>query len=229
MSPDPRTAVRTVVPVRTPDAPTAFREVHLPELGVPGSVRSQALAAETERARTAGYAAGWAAGARAAAEAAERQQRALAQQAEEDRARHEAAVAEGLAALARAAQTAAARTAPVVEAATREVLDAVVAVAAAVVGHELSDDATSARSVLARVAALPADLGVQTVRVSREDHAAITAVVEGAGAALPPGVELVVDPALGRGDMVAEHPHGFVDGRVRTALERARRALEEVA
>lgn len=213
----------------SPEPTTTFRQVSLPALGAAGGARAEAVALETERARAAGYAAGWAAGARAAAESAERQQRAVAEAAAADRARQETLVADGVAALGRAVRAAQARSAPVVETASREVLDAAVALAAAVVGHELADDASSARSVLARVADLPADLGVTTVRVSPADDAAIRGLLTGTDVTLPAGVDLVVDPGLARGDVVAEHPDGFVDGRVRSALERARLALEDAS
>lgn len=221
MSPEPATP--TTAPART------FRQVTLPSLGAPDGARAAAVAQEHDRARAAGYAAGWAAGSRVAAEAAERQQRAVAEEAARARAEQAAFVAEGLAALERAVVAAAGRTAPVVEAASTEVVEAAVALAEAILARELSDGPTSARSVLDRVRALPSDVEVHTLRVSTADHAAVLALLADTGATLPDGVALVADPSLAPGDVVAEHPDGYVDGRVRSALDRARRALEEVA
>ena len=62
---------------------------------------------------------------------------------------------------------------------------------------------------------------MHTVRLSPADHAdLVSGTVE-----LPAGVTLVADPRLARGDAISEHPAGFLDAQVATALDRARRAL----
>jgi flagellar biosynthesis/type III secretory pathway protein FliH len=183
------------------------------------------LAAEVgsarEHERAVGYAAGWAAGARAAAEQAAQQRAALAAAHEAEEARRSAAVQAAVDKLARAAAAADARALPVVNEVRAALVDAAVALAAAVIGRELADGPASAVAALGRALASGADLGVHTVRLSPADHAALVAD----GVELPAGVTLVADPRLARGDAISEHPAGFLDAQVATALDRARRAL----
>jgi flagellar assembly protein FliH len=177
------------------------------------------------RARAAGYAAGWAAGARAAAEAAAEQEARRAQQHAQAQAQRDAAVADAVDALERTVLAAAARTAPVVDQVRRGVYEAALELAAAVLQRELTPGPDSARALLERVLAIPADLGVHTVRLNPADLAQVRALVS--APALPAGVELVADPSLAPGDTVSVHPTGYLDGQVRAALDRARRVLLE--
>lgn len=171
--------------------------------------------------RAAGYAAGWAAGATAAAEraAAQRAELAAAQAAAEQR--REAAVRGAVERLARAAAAADARTAPVLAQAQQTLAETALALAEAVLGHALADGPTGARAALRRALDTPAELGVHTVRLAPADLAALTAE----GVAAPAGVELVADPRLAPGDAVSEHPAGYLDARLATALARARAEL----
>ncbi len=222
MSPEPTVAVASPVATATTDAaPAAFRPVALP--AVAGHVRSD----ESERARTAGYAAGWAAGARAAAQAAEAQARRVEELAARAEAERQAALVDALRVLERAVVAAAGRTVPTVEEARRTVLEAGLSLAEAVLARELSPGPRSARAVLERALDVPADLGVQTVRLNPADLAAVEALLADHAQLLPAGVRLVGDPRLAPGDAISEHPAGFLDGQVATALARARAALLE--
>lgn len=194
------------------------------------SFRPAALVATTSgdvdaRARAAGYAAGWAAGARAAADAAVEHEARRAQQHAQAEAQRDAALADAVDALERTVLAAAARTAPVVDQVRRGIYEAALELAAAVLQRELTPGPDSARGLLERVLAVPADLGVHTVRLNPGDLAELRALVP--APALPAGVELVADPTLAPGDTVSVHPTGYLDGQVRSALDRARRVLLE--
>jgi flagellar assembly protein FliH len=188
---------------------TTFR---LTELSAPTSSH--------ERDRATGYAAGWAAGARAAAKQAEDQRTALAAAHQAAEARRDAEVSATVAALARAAAAADARTAPVVDEVREALALATIQLAEAVVGHELSDAETSARSALWRALSASADLGVHTIRVSPRDHALLVA-----DGRVAESVAVVADPSLSPGDAISEHPNGYLDAQVSTAFARARAAI----
>ena len=177
-----------------------------------------------EQARAAGWAAGWAAGSRAAAEAATTQRRTLedAQRAAERSRITQVEVA--LAVLGRSADAVSARTVPVLAAAVAALDDGAVALARAVLGHELAGANGGARAALARALSLSPEVGVHTVRLHPMDLQALTLAV--ATADLPAGVELVADATLAPGDAVSEFPGGYLDARIGTAVDRARLALE---
>lgn len=177
--------------------------------------------AARERDRAAGYAAGWAAGARAAAEQAAQQRAALAAEHRAAEERREAAVRGAVDRLARAAAAADTRAALVVADVRRALAQAAIELAEAVLDRELGDGPASARAALDRALSAGAELGVHTVRLSPADHAALM----GEGVQAPAGVTLVADPRLRPGDALSEHPAGYLDAQVSTALDRARQAL----
>lgn len=167
---------------------------------------------------TRGHAAGYAAGLRKAdTEAGLRRAEFEAERAaalEQDRRRTERAVA----VLEAAARALHARTAPVLAAAEAELASAAVAIAEAVVGHELADAETGAKAALARALSGVDAAAVIAVRL----HPADLALLEGASTA---GVVLAADPTLAPGDAVADYPDGELDARISTALARATAAL----
>jgi len=189
-----------------------------------------APAAELPGARAAGYAAGWAAGSRAAAEqTADLQLRLVAQHERAESART-AATAAALATLERAARTAAARTAPVLDQAHAALLSAALELAGAVLQRELTPGPDAARSVMERALAVPAELGTHTVRLCPADLHEVQALLAAGELTVPDGVRLVADAQLRPGDAVSAYPHGYLDARISTAMDRARRALlEDVA
>lgn len=178
-----------------------------------------------EQTRAAGWAAGWAAGTRAAAEAATNQRRAL-DDAQRSTDRESAAqLRVALTLLHRAAQAVSERTVPVLAEAAAALDDGAVVLAQVVLGRELAEADDAARAALARALSLPLEVGVHTVRVHPLDLRVLVRV--GAVADLPAGVELVADATLTPGDAVSEFPGGFLDARIGTAVERARRALAD--
>lgn len=184
---------------------------------------------DDDRLQAAGYAAGWAAGARAAAENAVAAERRRADEASRAEARRDADVRTALGALAQTAAVVAGQQAPEVAEVLAAVQRAAVQLAEAVLARELRPGADSAHAILERALALPADAGLHTVRVSPVDLGNVTTVLDGRGVCLPAGVRLIADPALAAGDVVSEAAGVVLDGRIRTALDRARAALEDEA
>lgn len=195
---------------------TSFSAITLP------SVRSGGYADAEEQARGRGYAAGYAQGARAAErELAERRAAleaefaAASNEARDTRARQGAAVETMLAALER-------RLTPVVASAQESLAAAAIDLAEAVLGAELRDDESSARSVVARVTSSVDAMATTSVRVN-PGELPLLAELLGADSS----IALVGDPSLARGDAIAELPNGFLDARIGSALGRARAALLE--
>jgi len=201
----------------SPEAVRTFRPAPL----------SAAPAAELPGARAAGYAAGWAAGSRAAAEQTAALHRRLADQHERAEQARAAAAANALATLERAARLAGARTAPVLAEAQDAVLGAALELAAAVLQRELTPGPGTARDVLERALSVPADLGTHTVRLCPADLHEVQALLASGELTLPDGIRLVADAQLRPGDAVSVYPSGYLDARVSTAMDRARRALLE--
>lgn len=186
---------------------------------IPVIAETAEAVAQVGVARSRGYAAGYADGLRAAAE----EQQAWREAAEAGRAADDAAAAERVALLASALRNAAVElreaTVPVLTEAEDALIEAAFSLAEIVVGDALADRTAAAHAAVARV--LKADIAgaVSVVRLNPDDLAAI-----GAGAA-GDAVRLVADPSLAPGDAVGDLPDGWLDARIRSALDRAREAL----
>ena len=191
-----------------------------------GGVLATRSDSDSDAARAAGWAAGWAAGSRAAAEAGALQRHTIDEAQRTAELVRSARTDAALTLLSRAAEAITRQLVPVLAQATATLDDGAVTLAQAVLGRELADSDDGGRLALARALSLPPDVEVQTVRV----HPLDLQVLIGAGvmADLPAGVELVADRNLSPGDAVAEFPDGFLDARIGTAVERARRALEDL-
>ena len=92
--------------------------------------------------------------------------------------------------------------------------------AEAIIGRELADGDTSARSALTRALSQLAPDMVHVVRMNPTDLAVLDASERDAA-----GVRFVADATLGRGDAVTEVADGHLDARIDTALARAKAAL----
>ncbi|MDR6986199.1 flagellar assembly protein FliH [Paenarthrobacter nitroguajacolicus] len=169
-----------------------------------------------------GHAAGYAAGMRAAAA----EQRRLQEQLKAD---HEDMLDAGRSAVAHAVlllQAAAAAAQHRQEVTLEQVQDVLSAsaieLAEAILGYELTRGENTARAALNRaLAPLGGVNTVTSVRLHPGDLAALAA----SGVVDVPGVELKPDPTLRPGDAIGEYPHGWIDARIGTALERAKQAL----
>lgn len=166
-----------------------------------------------------GYAAGYAAGARAAQEDALRVRAELEEEHARRAAEQAARTERALAVLREAARALGERTVPVAAEAQDATVRGALDLAESIVGFQLADRSLAAQAALER-ATSTADAAVVAVRLHPEDVRLLgeTGVAD---------VRLVADPRLQRGDAVAELEHGFLDARVRSAVERARAALAE--
>ena len=223
-------------PASSAPAENDFSAHVFPMLGESGARRSREDdGARIERQwRARGHAAGYTEGLRAAAAAVEAQ---TARQNTEHAALMLSArqqLDNSLAVLQAAVRALDARIVPVVCDAEDSVLTAAMDLAEAVVGHALADEAAAARFALGRAGAVagvagsgPAtpgpdsySPGTHTVRLNPLD----LALIDPADRARA-GVEFVADAGLARGDAVSEFPHGFLDARIGSALDRAKAAL----
>lgn len=194
-------------------------------------IQPAARSRKEDRGYTQGHAAGYAEGIRAAAA----EQRSLREQ---FHAEHSAmldsgrlAVAQAVRVLEAAAAAFRQRRGAVLEEAQDVLAASAMELAEAILGYELNDGGSggkTARAALARALGASSDLGalcgaetVTAVRLHPADLAALSAVDVGNVA----GVELRADPTLNPGDAIAEHPQGWLDARIGTALDRAKAVL----
>ncbi|WP_227497160.1 FliH/SctL family protein [Planctomonas psychrotolerans] len=169
-----------------------------------------------------GHAAGYAAGLRAAAaELAERITRMEAEH-EAARQRDRATADAALATLAAATRALENRILPIVAEAEQVLAATAIDLAEAIVGHDIRSTDSPALAAITRVLASVEPAHVRTVRMNADDLATLDADTRAAV-----GMHLVADPSLGRGDAIADLPHGFLDARIDTALSRMRAALTE--
>ncbi|GAA3672911.1 hypothetical protein GCM10023081_09090 [Arthrobacter ginkgonis] len=193
----------------------AYRPLEIPVLG------TERIDAGFERARVRGHAAGYAAGAAVAAAGLATARAELEAQAARIREAEQVRAASAVRALEAAAAGLNDRMVDHLGQLTGVLAEAALDLAADLLGSNVSGPdllGDRARSALDRALAVPTDPPVHTVRLHPEDLAALA----GQEAA---GVVLVADPALARGDAVAEYDGGWIDARLGAALARARAAL----
>lgn len=200
---------------------SAARPAVFPVIATPG--QSQAHAEEKARGFTQGHAAGYAAGLRRAsvetAAAHARNDNSHAERVQQLEARHAAEVA----ALHLAVAALAKRAAPVLDDAEQALFSCALDLAVALLGHELGDGDTSARAALARARGRDETESPLVIRMNPAD----VAVLDRSRDDLPASLTLLGDPGISRGDAVADYPHGFLDARLATAVERVRATLLE--
>ncbi|MFF1876461.1 FliH/SctL family protein [Leifsonia sp. NPDC058230] len=191
-----------------------FERVPLPVLA-----ETEQSQAASETARSRGFAAGYADGLRAAA----LEQAAWADAAEAERVLESEAAAVRVAHVAATLRTAAVDltecTVPVLAEAEQALLAAAFELAEAVIGSAQSDRLAAARAAVARVLDSEVAGEVGVVRLSPGDLEVLAPLVSDGE------VRFVGDPALAPGDAIGELPDGWLDARIRTALDRAREAL----
>jgi len=181
-------------------------------------------AEERASALAAGYAEGWAAGQQQALAAAQ----ADAERRDAEHAAAQAALSQrcniAVQALAQAAGQLHQRELPVLDEMGETLLEAALALAAAVLDRELQGlDDTALLALRRSVSPLPGH-GQVRVRVSPADHAELSRHL-GGPAWEGRDLDLVVDPSLRPGEAVAEADGAVVDARIASALDRARTAL----
>ncbi len=177
-------------------------------------------AAPSAAAEAAGRAAGYAAG-RRAAEAELARLRELAELAAADSREAARARIEGaLTLLGTAADEFAARSMPVLDTLDEALLAAAVEIAETILQRELADATAAALGAVRRAMSVGDPAELRRVRL----HPADLELLSGLGE-LP--VEAIADPAIDRGDAIADLAHGSIDARLGTAVARVRAALAE--
>lgn len=173
-----------------------------------------------QAARAQGYAQGWAEGRRVAIEKAQADadavRRAAADELEQMRAEHRAAMA----ALETATTQMSTRLAEALDRFAGHTTEVALELAEAVVGREVATATDPGADALRRVIALADPQVTTTVRLNPADVAVLdSAVTEGHN------ITVVPDPTVGRGDAIAETDHTLVDATIAAALERVREVL----
>lgn len=171
-----------------------------------------------EEARLKGYATGHAAGIRAAAGEVEAATARLQREADAARSAFVAQAGQAMAAVDAAIARVDDAFSRIAAADRSDLMRLAVELAEVIIGAELSDAETSARSVLARTLAEVDAAAVHRVRISPEDYEQLRSAD-----ALPSGADMQPDPELRPGDAVVELADGQIDMRVAQAIERARR------
>jgi flagellar assembly protein FliH len=126
-------------------------------------------------------------------------------------------------ALARSAAEYRQRELPVLRAVESAIANAAIELAEAIIGRELSTTDSSARAALERAVHEAGSTG-SAIRLNPEDIAVISA-----DARLEPGIDLIPDASIERGDAVIDVANGSIDARISTSLARVRAALQDGA
>lgn len=196
---------------------TVFSPVPIPVLA-----ESAVQHAAAASARSRGYAAGYADGLRRAAA----EQAVWMAEADTERAAESDAAARRVAQLVSALRSAAVElrecSLPVVDDAEGALVEAAFSLAEAVVGDALADRLSAARAAVRRALGDESRGSVSVVRLNAADLAVLQACGD---AALEESIRFVADPGLAPGDAIGELPDGWLDARIRSALDRAREVL----
>lgn len=197
------------------DGPAEFRPAVFSSIGT-----SPDSASEAGSARARGYAAGYAAG-RRTAETDVRALRDRLQRLHDDAEAGRRRETDAAVAMLNAAATSLRHgTLAVVEEASGLLAESALELAEAVLGLELLDGEHGARAAVVRALADVKQETVHAVRLHPQDLAALPD-----GLDLLDGIRLVPDHGLERGDAITEFDDGFLDARIREALQRCRAVL----
>jgi flagellar assembly protein FliH len=174
-----------------------------------------------ERARVQGHAAGYAAGRKAATETLATDRAQL--RAEADRALGVQidGLRSALDAVTRAAGELNAQTAMSLEGTEEAVLSAAIEIAGMILGRAILEDHEGAAVAgLRRALEAAGPMPIRIVRMNPEDLELVSMVAQD-----EPGLQLVADRNVARGDAFVDLPDGVVDASIASAVERVRRAL----
>lgn len=191
------------------------------------SVPNELIESARVEARAVGYAQGWAQGLReaAAGQAAEIE---LARAQRSSALRDQAAeVGTAIQAVLAAAERLDRTALELTDHLSDTMLAAAVELATALLGRELADPLTSARSILTRVLVDAPDNQNITVWLSPSDHATLTgpdapALLAALEAGVASRLSFECDPALAPGDAVARSAHTTIDAKLSSAVARLR-------
>lgn len=202
-------------------------DVAFAPLSVPVLAETEDQHAAADAARARGFASGYADGRRAAAA----EQADWSAEARLQRAAEAQETAERRAVLERALRTAAVElseaTVPVLADVEATLVAAAFELAEAVVGAVLADRLAAARAAVGRLFDEAPAGELTMIRLNPADLALLAEAGPGGGAgeASLDGITTVPDPSLAPGDAIGGLPTGWLDARIRTALDRAKEAL----
>ncbi len=174
-----------------------------------------------ERARVQGHAAGYAAGRKAATETLATDRAQL--RAEADRALGEQidGLRSALDAVRQAAAELNAQTMTSLEGTEEAVLSAAIEIAGMILGRAIAEDHEGAAvAALRRALEAAGPAPIRVVRMHPDDLELVSMV-----GADEPGLQVIADHRVGRGDAMVDLPDGVVDASIASAVERVRRAL----
>ena len=224
-SPAPVAAARRAAPVAMPagaddDTRTRPVAVRMTPLAFPALVKDETPEVR-ERARVQGHSAGYAAGRKAATDALTADR--AAQRAEADRVLGEQieGLRSALDAIGQAAGALNAQTVTALEGTEDAVLAAALEIAGMILGRAIAEDREGAAvAALRRALDASGPAPVRTVRMHPEDLELVGMV-----AGEEPGLRLLADPRIARGDAMVDLPDGVIDACIASAVDRVRRAL----
>lgn len=180
--------------------------------------------AERRQARLRGYSEGHAEGFRTGKAEADAAAALAAEQRAVEDAEARAQLASALSSLHATAAALTARTGTLVDATEHQVSARAIELAEAILAEVLSDREFAATSALRRALAAHSSQPPAEVRLSPADLRTLEEKD-----AVPTGILIVADDTLSPGDATAEVAEGIVDARIGAAVQRARRALDEVS
>jgi flagellar assembly protein FliH len=184
--------------------------------GILGSIAERSR----EAARAQGYAQGWAEGRRVALARAEEQAEEVRRTAAADRERQQAEHLLAITALEAAVAKTNARLAAALDELAEHTVEVALQIAEAVVGREVATAVDPGADALRRAMSKVDPQVTTTIRLHPADHALLDpAMLEGRD------LVVVADPAIARGDAVAETEDTLVDATVAAALARVRGVL----
>ena len=101
------------------------------------------------------------------------------------------------------------------------VLSAAIEIAGMILGRAIAEDREGAAvAALRRALEAAGPLPIRVVRMNPDDLELVSMVADD-----EPGLQLVADPRIARGDAMVDLPDGVVDASIASAVERVRRAL----
>jgi flagellar assembly protein FliH len=218
--PAPAPAIPRVTPGGYEDDMTRPVAVRMTPLAYPELVKDETPELR-ERARVQGHAAGYAAGRKAATETLASDRAAL--RAEADRALgvQIEGLRSALDAVGQAAADLNAQTTVALEGTEEAVLSAAIEIAGMILGRAIAEDHEGAAvAALRRALEAAGPAPIRTVRMNPDDLELVGMVAEE-----QPGLQLLPDPRVGRGDAYVDLPEGVIDACIASAVERVRRAL----
>ena len=219
-APAPRQRAAAPVQFDSDDMRTRPVAVRMTPLAFPELVKDETPEVH-ERARVQGHSAGYAAGRKAATETLAADREALRLEADRVLGTQIDSLRSALEAVHAASGVLNAQTVQALEGTEESVLSAAIEIAGMILGRAIMEDREGAAvAALRRAMDSAGPAPVRTVRMHPADLELVHLVAED-----EPGLTLVPDARLQRGDAMVDLPDGVIDACIASAVERVRRAL----